>query len=106
VRLINELLVRIFLDHFFVSSFVFASLTVALIFYRIFRLGISPAIAMVIWYFIVCLALGILVFLIIEFFSSGQGTDRLATIPLMVATSPLFLCFVIALFFYPRAKIR
>lgn len=103
VRLIiNEILMRIFLDHFFITTSILVLLTSTVVSYRFFKLNVPSILILSIWYSVVSIAALVFAILIIDFFSQGKGLDRLASIPLLLGVSPLLLCFFVLVFMYPK----
>lgn len=102
IRLINEILMHIFLDYFYITTSILVLLTGIVIAYRYLKINLPLIIPLSIWYLVVSMAVLIFAFLIVNFYSTGPGLDRLASIPLLLATSPLFVCFLILVFIYPR----
>ncbi|HEY8100598.1 MAG TPA: hypothetical protein VIF82_07560, partial [Burkholderiaceae bacterium] len=62
------------------------------------------ALAIPTWYLIVVTGVVVFLYLLIDFFSHDQGMDRVASIPLILGTSPLFISLLIVIFFYPSVN--
>ena len=100
--IVNEILMGIFLDYFYISNSIFVLLTSFLVFCHFYKIKLLSILMLVIWYIIVSVGAFVFIFLIIDFFSQGKGLGRLASIPLILGASPLFLCFFILIFIYPK----
>lgn len=100
----GKILTRIFVDHFLIATIIVILLTTALVLYRVFKVNFPFGMVLSIWYLIMGLAAFVLMFVIIDFFLQGEGLDRLASIPLLLGVSPLFLGFLISIFLYPQKQ--
>jgi hypothetical protein len=100
--MIREYLNEIFLDHFTLTTLIISLFTSMLLARRFLNLNIPFMLSALIWYLIVIFATSIFSFLLIDFFSHGQGMDRLANLPLLLATLPLVVSFFIVIFIYPK----
>lgn len=104
LKIINEILMRIFLDHFLITTLTIALLTITVALYRLGKINLPNILILGIWYVIIISSALIFTFLIFNFFSHEEGLDRLASIPLLMSSSPLFLSFLILIFIYPTQK--
>lgn len=102
MELVNELLMKIFVDHFSITSIFFGLLTLILISNSFFKIKFPFFFVLSVWYLIISLTVSVCVFWLFNFFSHEQGLDRLANIPLLLGISPLFLYFLISIFLYPN----
>lgn len=100
--MIREYLNEIFLDHFTLTTLIISLFTSMLLARHFLNLNIPLILSASIWYLIVIFATSIFSFLLIGFFSHGQGMDRLASLPLLLATLPLVVSFFIVIFIYPK----
>lgn len=95
---------RIFLDHFYLTTSLLVLLTATVVLCRFSIIELPRASILAIWYAIVIPSVLVLTFLIVDFFSQGEGLDRLGRIPLFIGVSPLFLCSCILIFVFPGTE--
>lgn len=104
LRVTNEILMRIFLDNFLITTSLLALLTATVALFRFSIIKLPRISILAIWYAIVIPSVLLLTCLIVDFFSPDKGLDRVARIPLFIGVSPLFLCSCILIFVFPGTE--
>jgi hypothetical protein len=91
----------VFLDNFLLTTGMIVLLTVMIMVQRIKGLGLPRRFILTSWFLIVVASLILAVVTALDFFSHPQGLDRLASLPLIIAMTPLLVCSLIVSFMYP-----
>lgn len=100
-KAIIEILAVIFLDNFWLATGCCLLLLAALASKKFLRFDYPYILAISSWALLVVSGIVVAAFLTTNFFSHGQGLDRLALVVYFLGAGPLFVCAVLAAFLFP-----